>query len=122
MRMTKELYDELKDLKRGKLNDKGEEVVSPKPHSLAFSRRPPTLQEQIQRVLRTELSRQADEQGYETMEEADDFDDPEFDQDPFSPYIVHDTIDEEPVSPPVNPPPEPPDPPDSDPAPPEPNE
>lgn len=36
--------------------------------------RPPTLQEEIMRLIRNEMSQQAAEQGYETFEEADDFD------------------------------------------------
>lgn len=50
-------------------------------------RRPPTLQEEISRIIRQQMSQQASQAGFETFEEADDFvvdDDP----DPLSPYEV----------------------------------
>lgn len=48
-------------------------------------KRPETLAEQVQRLVRTSISRQAEAEGYETWEEANDFDvDDDFD--PTTPY------------------------------------
>lgn len=59
-------------------------------------KRPPTLQEQIQMFVRTELSRRADEVGLETFEEADDFDVGDSD-DLASPYEISEMADEVPA-------------------------
>lgn len=47
--------------------------TSPVARPVGF-RAPPSLQEMIRMYVRTELSREADRQGHETFEEADDFD------------------------------------------------
>lgn len=49
-------------------------------------RRPPTIQEQIRQFVRSEVSRAAQEQGFESFEDADDFDVDDYDPDPLSPY------------------------------------
>lgn len=50
------------------------EPVDSKPMAIPVGfQRPPTLQEQVARLVRTEVSRRAAEQGLETFEEADDF-------------------------------------------------
>lgn len=75
MRISKELFQELSKLERSRLNERGWEVPNPKPMELiAGMRKPETLTEQVRRIMRTELSRQASAQGMETFEEADDFD------------------------------------------------
>lgn len=50
-------------------------------------RRPPTLQEEIQRIVRIQMSQQAQEHGFESFEEADDFE-VDDDPDPLSAYEV----------------------------------
>lgn len=57
------------------------EVNSGIPHTLPVDfHRPPTLQEQVRRMIRSErLAQQAAELGYETFEEAEDLDIPEDD-------------------------------------------
>lgn len=50
-------------------------------------KRPPTLQEEIQRIIRVQMSQQARAEGFETFEEADDFAVDE-DPDPLSAYEV----------------------------------
>lgn len=50
-------------------------------------KRPPTLQEEIQRLIRVQMSQAAQDSGMETFEEADDFEVDE-DPDPLSPYEV----------------------------------
>ncbi len=55
-------------------------AVDPMPHDLASPEyRPPTIREQIQAAIRSELSIRAQDAGLETFEEADDFEevDPE---------------------------------------------
>lgn len=53
----------------------GREINDPTPvQAPVYWRAPPTIQQQIQRYVRTELSRQAAEAGVETFEEADNFD------------------------------------------------
>lgn len=68
------------------LDDDGREVPDPTPLSLpAGFKRPETLAEQVQRLVRGALSRQAAEQGFETWEESEDFDVGD-DDDPHTPY------------------------------------
>lgn len=57
-------------------------------------KRPPTLQEEIQRIVRIQLSQQAQAEGFETFEEANDFEMDE-DPDPLSPYEVSEMAPEE---------------------------
>lgn len=71
---------------RPRLDEYGHEIPDPKPVAIpAGFKRPETLAEQVQRLVRTSISRQAAEQGFETFEESEDFDvDDEFD--PSTPY------------------------------------
>lgn len=65
---------------------RGSELNDGKPIAVPLNyQRPPTLQEQIQRLIRTTLSDQAAADGYESFEEADDFDVGD-DYDPSSPH------------------------------------
>lgn len=70
----------------GSLDPYGHELPDPTPLRLPSGfRRPETLQEQVARLVRTQISREAEEAGYETFEEAEDFDvDDDFD--PSSPF------------------------------------
>lgn len=57
------------------LNKKGREVLSDKPMALPLGfKRPETLDEQIQRMVRTRVSAMAADQGFDTWEDANDFD------------------------------------------------
>lgn len=68
-------------------NEKGQEILDQTPVALpAGLKRPPSLQERIRQFVRTELSRQAEEQGQESFEEADDFDIPDEEEGPLSRY------------------------------------
>lgn len=72
-----------------RLDEHGREIPDPTPVTIPSGfRRPPTLQEQVQRLVRGELSRRAAEQGFETFEDADDFD-VEGDEDPHTPFETH---------------------------------
>lgn len=74
----------------------GKEYPSPKRRVLTGISRPATLKEQIQRVLRTELSRQVQNQGFETFDESQDFEIEE-ENEPLSGYEVNDMVEEVPV-------------------------
>lgn len=63
-----------------KHRDDGMEYPDPTPIEVPLGfRRPPSIHEEIRRFVRQEMSRQAQEQGGESFEEADDF---EVDEDP----------------------------------------
>lgn len=76
--------------KTDRLDDQGHEALSSKPLALPIgTQRPPTLAEQVARLVRNERFNAAvAAQGYETFEEADDFDvEDDFDlADPSTPY------------------------------------
>lgn len=68
------------------IDSSGCEKLDPTPASLPVGfHRPPTLQEQIRRLVRSELSDAASKHGAESFEEADDFNVGD-DLDPSSPY------------------------------------
>lgn len=80
--MLKKLFDRF-----GRHDERGREVLDPTPMAVpTHLRRPPTLQEQIRMMVRSEeLRRAVSDAGGETFEEADDFDVGD-DFDPTSPY------------------------------------
>lgn len=84
MKISKELFNELSQLRHAVLNSEGQEKNNPVPLFADVTPRPPSITEQIQRLLKTELSKQAMAQGYETFEESDDFSDEEMDDAPDS--------------------------------------
>lgn len=58
-----------------KYNEKGQEIPDPTPVELPLGfRRPPSIHELIKAAVRDEMSREAESQGMETFDEADDFD------------------------------------------------
>lgn len=74
------------------LNEKGEEVLDPTPVAKPLGWRAPyTIQEQIQRFVRDELSRRAAQDGFETFEEAEDFNVGD-DYDPRSPHEIDEDL------------------------------
>lgn len=100
IRITKELHDQLKLLGHALLDKNGHEQLDPDPVFVDVTPRPPSLKEQIQRLMRAELSAQAAAQQHETFEEADDFDVDE-DPDPVSAYEMKDMVEELPVDKPA---------------------
>lgn len=67
-------------MRKSKLDQNGHEILDPTPKSIPVGfKRPETLQEQIRRLVRTEVSEAAGANGWDTFEEADDF---EIDDDP----------------------------------------
>lgn len=67
----------------------GAEMPDPRPMQIPVGfRRPETLAEQVQRLVRTSISRHAEMQGFETFEESEDFDVGD-DFDPRTPYETY---------------------------------
>jgi len=104
-------------------NERGHEILDQTPieRPVGFHR-PPNLTEQIQRMVRSELSLRASQAGAESFEEADDFDIDDDPPDPASPWELNFDQAAEPVPPktpkkqPVKPAePDPPDEPPADP-------
>lgn len=73
-----------------RLDERGKEVPDPTPIAPPVGyKRQPTLVEQIRAMVRSErLAAEVSEAGYETFEEADDFDVPDDPVDPSTPYEV----------------------------------
>lgn len=58
-----------------RLDENGHEQLDPNPIEVPVGfKRPETLAEQVQRLVRTSVSLQAEQEGYESFEEANDFD------------------------------------------------
>lgn len=91
--VTPDLAKQLDSLVSSLLDSHGHEVPNPVPHSPPSGLlRPPTLQDQIKRLLRIEVSRQAQQQGRETFDEANDFDIGDMDDAPMSRYQMVDEV------------------------------
>lgn len=77
------------------LNENGHEIPDPRPMARPLHLSvPETLAQQIQRMVRSELSLRAQAQGFESFEEAEDFDVGD-DEELSSPYELHDSNFEE---------------------------
>lgn len=75
----------------------GKEVLDSTPLEIPLSwKRPPSLRDQIKQFVRSELSNRASEEGFDTFEEADDFDVDE-DPDPLSAYELKEAREEVPT-------------------------
>lgn len=73
--------------KQAVLDGFGQELPDPTPIAVpAGFKRPETLAEQVQRLVRTHISREAAEAGMETFEESEDFDIPDDPDDPTTVY------------------------------------
>lgn len=97
MVLSDEVYAELKRLGEALLDERGREICDPDPIAVPGGlRKPETLKEQIQRILRIEVSKQALDQGYESFNESQDFDVPDEEGDPLiSAYVMEDEIPKE---------------------------
>lgn len=70
-----------------KLDENGHELLDNTPVELPLGfEHPESLEDRIRRLVRTSVSSHAAEQGAETFEEADDFDIPDDDSDPITPF------------------------------------
>lgn len=80
------------------------EAVDPEPVEWpAGLKAPPSLEDRIRRLIRTELSRQAEEAGGGSFEEEDDFEDEDYDPLPMSPYEIQPMQEERPLAAPPPP-------------------
>lgn len=81
--MEKELLEE----KPVRINERGQEVLDPTPLEIPLGFRvPESLSEQVKRLVRRQLSEAADGRGYETFDEANDFDIPDDQVEPDTPF------------------------------------
>lgn len=79
-------------------DERNREILDDTPVSLPIGfRRPPTLQETIRALVRTEVSKRAANEGLETFEEADDFNVGD-DYDPTSPWELDYDQESEPLA------------------------
>lgn len=86
--IDKETGEILPDQVPGKIDFYGREIPDPTPLRVPGGfKRPETLQEQVARLVRGAISREAEEAGFETFDEAEDFD-VEDDFDPRTPFEV----------------------------------
>lgn len=95
--ITEELFEHIRTLAKSELMEDGRELPNPEPLVIHTGlERPLTLNEQIQRCMRQEISRQVAAQGMETFEESQDFEVEEpFDSE--MPVSVHEMTEEEPL-------------------------
>lgn len=95
--MDKERYEEAKKYLDGEIDQLGRELLNPEPTTLKTEKRE-SLADKVKRYIRNELSQTAYEQGYETEEEANDFEMYDEFEDPALPseYELHDLIPEYP--------------------------
>lgn len=76
-------------------DERGRQVPDPRPVEVPLSfQRPPSLQEEIKRFVRLELSKRAASQELESFDEADDFDVDDEDPLPVSAYEVREMVPE----------------------------
>lgn len=120
MKISKDNFEKIKKINTSILDKQGREICNPVPAIFSSDlQRPPSLMDQIKRCLKTELDINAQNEGIESFEEADDFDVPDdWDVDAVSQYELTELQEEyfEPDPPKV--PDDPPEPPVTDPDPP----
>lgn len=87
------IVEELRYLRNAMLLQ-GKEIFNPEPMYDNLRPERDTIQEQIQRIVKMELSRNAMNQGYESFDEANDFDVPDEDPEPLSGYEVREMKEE----------------------------
>lgn len=98
--VTEPEVEALADLVEALIDEDGKEWHSTKKFFIEGMSRPLTLTEQIDRVIANRINRRAQDQGFETMAEADDFNVGEdFDVEPVSNYEIRDMVDEVPIAP-----------------------
>lgn len=101
MKVSDMTAKKLKALKNAVLDERGFEINNPNPTFLNVGPTRMSLQERIKRIVHHEISREAYDQGFETEEEADDFDvSDDFETEPLGKY---DLVTEEEFIEPVEP-------------------
>lgn len=76
------------------IGEDGKEYPNPNPLFVDVGPKRLSLQDQIKRILHSELSREAYDQGFETFEESQDFDVPDEDPEPLSGFEVEEMVPE----------------------------
>ena len=89
MKISKEKAERLDNDYSQFVNSEGKETLDPVPLELAPGIHPPTMLEQIRRMV-TYVSEEAGSQGYGTFDEEDDFVDDEFPDEPLSGHEIDD--------------------------------
>lgn len=91
--------EEIKSLVSSILDDEGKEINNPKPmeSTIKFGKQHLSLEQRIARILH-KVSAEAEQQGHETEQEANDFEIEDEDPDPITSYEVEAMIDEVPAS------------------------
>lgn len=74
VKVSKKTVQDLTKLRHAMLDSKGREINNPKPLFVGIEPKSRSFHDEIQRILRVELSHQAQLQGRETFEESQDFD------------------------------------------------
>lgn len=75
MKISKDLFDQLQALDVSLLNDKGQEMPNPMPVEIPSGlNKPTTIEDRIAELVKHSLSKQAQQQEYETLDEANNFD------------------------------------------------
>lgn len=88
--LEKGLIDQYGVAVKAEIGEDGKEYGDPTPMAPpAHLRRSLTMSEQIQQMIRREVSRRAEESDMETFEEADDFD---IDDDPLDPHTPYEAV------------------------------
>ena len=65
----------VKVIRKAKINEKGEEEGDPRPVNIPIGfQKPPSIHELMQKYVRNEISRRSEEGGFESFEDAEDFD------------------------------------------------
>lgn len=88
MYIDKRIIDDIEALRTSFIDKDGREVNNPVALRRTVGTKPLSLVDQIKRILRNEFSRNMQDQGFESFEEANDFDVDEEDRDPTSEYEV----------------------------------
>ena len=96
MKLTQKQFDKLKKLDKAIIDEHGREILNPVPAKFpAQLQRPTSTIELMKRVVRQELAISAQKQGFESFEDADDFDVPDdFDVEALTQYEMSDLEEE----------------------------
>lgn len=71
--IDEKIIDDLTVLRNALLDESGREINNPKPLYLDVTPRKISVKDEMLRIIRNELSQNAQDQGFESFEEADDF-------------------------------------------------
>lgn len=92
MKIDAEVRDKLCSLTEALISEDGLELLNPNPLVVDIGPKRLTLQDQIRRILKHEISKSAYKEGLETFEEANDFDVPDEDPEPLSGFEYEEMV------------------------------